>query len=159
MRITALLGLIAIVAGCSKADTPPAADTGMAMEPAAAPAAVPAALSLADIAGKWNVNVRGETGDSVLTSYVLTTSADSTGWTFIFPNGKPISMRVTSVSGDSVVTIAGPFPSALRKNMQVTTDGMMRHQDGKLVGTAIAHYMTSGADSVVKLRIEGTRVQ
>jgi len=129
----------------------------MAVEPAAAPAA--AALSLAEVAGKWNVNIRGETGDSILTTYVLTTTADTSGWSFSFPNGKPIPMRVTSMGGDSVVTMAGPFPSALRKNMQVSTDGAMRLQNGKLVGMMTAHYVTSGADSVVKLRMEGTRAQ
>ncbi len=158
MRIMRILGFAAIIAGCAKSDAPPAADTGMAMEPAAAPA-VPAAMSLADVAGKWNVRVMGETSDSTLTSYVLTATADTAGWTFSFPNGAPIKMRVTSMAGDSIVTEAGPFPSALRRGSRVSTVGTFRMQDGKMVGTTIARYPNAGADSVARLRIEGTRVQ
>jgi hypothetical protein len=33
----------------------------------------------------------------------------------------------------------------------------MRLQDGKLVGITVARYATSAPDSVVRLRIEGTR--
>jgi len=32
-------------------------------------------------------------------------------------------------------------------------------QDGKMVGTTIARYPGAGADSVARLRIEGTRAQ
>jgi hypothetical protein len=35
----------------------------------------------------------------------------------------------------------------------------MRLQDGKLVGETVAHYATSGPDSVASLRMEGTRAQ
>ena len=158
MRIMTILGIAAVIAGCAKSDAPPAADTGMAMEPAPAPVA-PAALSLADVAGKWTVRVMGETSDSTLSTYVLTATADTAGWVFSFPNGKPIPMRVTSVSGDSIVTTAGPFPSSLRKGAQVSTVGTFRMQDGKMVGTTIARYPGAGADSVARLRIEGTRAQ
>jgi len=158
MRIMTMLGFAAVIAGCAKSDAPPAADTGMAMEPAPASVA-PAALSLADVAGKWNVRVMGETSDSTLTTYVLTATADTAGWVFSFPNGKPIPMRVTSVSGDSIVATAGPFPSSLRKGARVSTVGTFRMQDGKMVGTTIARYPGAGADSVARLRIEGTRAQ
>ena len=158
MRIMTILGFAAVIAGCAKSDAPPAADTGMAMEPAPASVA-PAALSLADVAGKWNVRVMGETSDSTLTTYVLTATADTAGWVFSFPNGKPIPMRVTSVSGDSIVATAGPFPSSLRKGARVSTVGTFRMQDGKMVGTTIARYPGAGADSVARLRIEGTRAQ
>ncbi len=158
MRIMTILGFAAVIAGCARSDAPPAADTGMAMEPTPAFVA-PAALSLADVAGKWNVRVMGETSDSTLSTYVLTATADTAGWVFSFPNGKPIPMRVTSVSGDSIVATAGPFPSSLRKGAQVSTVGTFRMQDGKMVGTTIARYPGAGADSVARLRIEGTRAQ
>ena len=67
-------------------------------------------------------------------------------------------VRVT-VSGDSIMTATGPYESVLRKGVQVTTDGVLRKQDGKLVGISTAHYRTAGADSVVRLRIEMTRAQ
>lgn len=154
MRIITILCFAAIAAGCAKSDTPPAADTGMAMDPVAAPIA---AMSLADVAGKWNVRVMGETSDSTLTSYVLTATADTSGWLFSFPTGAPIKMRVTSMAGDSIVTEAGPFPSALRPGSQVSTVGTFRMQDGKMVGTTVATYPGGGANSVARLRIEGTR--
>lgn len=157
MRNIVLLGIAVMVAGCAQSDTPPVADTGMTVQPAAeAPAA---GMSLASVAGRWDVRVMGETGDSVLTTYVLNATADTNGWTVTFPNEAPIPSRVVSVGGDSIVINTGPFASRLRAGTQVTTDVVLRMQDGKLMGQTTAHYVTSGADSVVRLRSEGTRAQ
>jgi hypothetical protein len=38
------------------------------------------------------------------------------------------------------------------------TEGSLRMQNGKLVGTTIAHYSKAGADSVLRLCTEGTRM-
>ena len=65
-------------------------------------------------------------------------------------------VRVT-VDGDSIMTATGPYESVLRKGVQVTTEGVLRKQDGKLVGVTRAHYRTAGADSVVRVRIAMTR--
>ena len=62
-----------------------------------------------------------------------------------------------STSGDSIVTEAGPYESVLRKGTQVTTNSVLRLKDGKLVGTTVAHYKTTGADTVRMLRVEGTK--
>jgi len=67
-------------------------------------------------------------------------------------------MRVAP-GGDSIAISAGPFSSAVRKNVQVTTDGGWRLKDGKLVGVTHAHYNVKTADSVVVLHMEGTRIQ
>jgi hypothetical protein len=144
---------IALV-GCNKPkEEPPMESTAAAPE---APAA-PAPIALADIAGKWSVRSMTESGDSTLVTYELVASGDTSGWSLNFPKRKPVPMRVVAVAGDSVVTEAGPFESVLRKGIKVTTNSVMRLQDGKLVGTTIAHYATSGADTVRNLRIEGTR--
>ncbi|MBA3342905.1 MAG: hypothetical protein H0T48_13875 [Gemmatimonadaceae bacterium] len=156
MRIISILAFAAIVAGCAKSESPPVADTGMAMQPADAP---PAAMSLTDVTGRWNIRVMGETSDSTLTTYVLDATADTSTWTFTFPNGKPIPMRIVNVGGDSIVTNAGPFASQLRRGVQVRTHIVWRMQDGKLNGRTTARYATSGADSVAQLRSEGTRAQ
>jgi hypothetical protein len=37
-------------------------------------------------------------------------------------------------SGDSIITEMGPFESLLQKGVQVTTNSVMRLQDGKLWG-------------------------
>jgi hypothetical protein len=39
----------------------------------------------------------------------------------------------------------------------VTTNGTFRLQDGKLVGSTTAHYKTKSADSVLTLKVEGTK--
>ncbi len=152
-----VLGVSATLAlGCGTADTK-ATDSAAAMAPAAPAAPAPApAIALATVAGKWNVKVMSETSDSTLLTYVLTATADTTGWTITFPGRKAIPVHAMT-SGDSIVIDAGPYPSALRKNMQVTTHGAMHMKDGKLAGKNVAHYKTTGADSVRVLRSEATR--
>jgi hypothetical protein len=66
-------------------------------------------------------------------------------------------VRILAVGGDSIVMESGPYESVLRKGVQVTTRSVQRLVDGKVVGTTTAHYATSGADSVLQLRTEGTR--
>ena len=98
-----------------------------------------------------------EGSDSVLVTFELMATADTTGWMQHFAGRDPIPMRVLAVAGDSVITETGPFESVLRPGVQVTTHSVMRLQDGRLVGTTIARYKTSGPDSVVRIRTEGTR--
>lgn len=145
-----------VLAACTKAKEEPAMDA-MADAPAADAAAAPATMSLADVAGKWNVRTMTESGDSTLVTYEMVASADSSGWTLNFPKRKPIPVRVVAVDGDSIVTEAGPFESVLRKGVQVTTRTVNRLQDGKLVGATVARYVGGGPDSVRNLRFEGTR--
>jgi hypothetical protein len=125
-----------------------------APEPAA-PAA-PAAISLADVAGKWTMRTMPENSDSTLVTYELVAKSDNSGWTFNFPKRKPVPVKV-STSGDSLITEAGPYESLLRKGIQVTTNSVLRLKDGKLVGTTVAHYKTTKPDSVRALRVEGTK--
>ena len=139
--------------GCKPAEKP--AETTTAEAPAMD--AAPAGLSLADMAGTWNVKSKLEGSDSVVVTYDLVTTADQNGWTLKFPNRDPIPMRVVAVEGDSVVTEAGPFESALRKGVQVSTHVVSRVQDGKLVGTTVARYQVTGPDTVARLTFEGTR--
>jgi hypothetical protein len=146
----------AALIGCRKSENRAAADTAAATETAAAAPAAPAGISLADVAGKWNMRTTNEAGDSTLVTYVLNATADPAGWTINFKNRPPVPVRVT-VSGDSIITDAGPYESVLRKGVQVTTHGVSRLQGGKLVGITVAHYATSGPDSVRRVRTEGTR--
>jgi hypothetical protein len=156
---------VAVLLGCRKSDRA-VADTAAAGAAAAAGAPATVArggktvpsLSLADVAGKWNMRTTNEAGDSTLVTYVLNATADPAGWTIKFKNRPPVPVRVT-VSGDSIITDAGPYESVLRKGVQVTTHGVSRLQGGKLVGTLVGHYKTSGPDSVRRFRSEGTRAQ
>jgi hypothetical protein len=152
MRITLAVLVLAAVA-CGRTD-----ETEMADSAAAAPAAMPAGVNLADLAGTWNAQVRAEGSDSVLVTYTMNATADPSGWTITLPGRDPMPVRVTT-DGDSIMTFVGPYESVLRPGVQVTTDGVMRVMDGRLVGTTIARYTgpTVGADSVVRLRSEATR--
>ena len=156
MRHAALLCSVILLAACTKADT--AADTATAIDTATPVAAVePAPMSLDQVAGKWNVRITSaETGDSTLTSYVLDAKADTAGWTFQFPTGRPIAMRVKSMAGDSLVTEAGPFDSRLQKNVKVHSFVTWRLRDGKLVGAVTSHYDTK-PPTTRSLISEGTR--
>ena len=143
----------AVLVGCAKAEQHPAKDT-TAMAAPLPPA--PPAISLAELAGKWAVTTTNEKGDTTLVKYKLVATSDTTGWTFNFSNRKPVPVHV-AVGGDSLVLEAGPYESVLRKGVQVTTRGVARLQDGKLVGTTVARYATKGPDSLRTLRFEGIR--
>jgi hypothetical protein len=119
--------------------------------------ATAAPISLADVAGRWNVVATPTSGDTTPTMYVLTATADTTGWTIGFPNRDPIPTRVASVAGDSIVLTAGPFESVRRRGVQVTTHSILRREGDRLVGTTHATYATTGADNALTLRTEGTR--
>jgi hypothetical protein len=154
MRRLALCCCAIALIGCNKPKEEPAVESTTA---APETPAAPAPIALTDIAGKWTVRTMAESGDSTLVTYELVASSDTSGWSLNFPKRKPVPMRVVAVDGDSIVTEAGPFESVLRKGVKVTTRSVNRLQDGKLVGTTVAHYATSGADSVRNLRFEGTR--
>ena len=143
MRRLVLALSAAVLAGCSKPEAPPA-------EPPAP------TLNLADVAGTWNMKTMAEGSDSALVTYTMTLTGTTDGWTINFPGRDPMPMTVT-VSGDSVMTTVAPYESVLRKGVQVSTSSVVRLVGGRLVGTSIARYVTSGADSVVRLRMEGTR--
>jgi hypothetical protein len=156
----AIAGSVALVlAGCAKKDEAvkdSAAGAAATPAPAAAPAPAPT-ISLADVAGKWQVRSVPETGaDTSATTYVLTATADTTGWMITFPSGVKVPVHVT-VSGDSVIQKTGVFPSQRRKGVKVMTEGSFKLQNGKMVGTTTAHYMKAGADSVLRLHTEGTK--
>jgi hypothetical protein len=66
-------------------------------------------------------------------------------------------MRVIMVSGDSVVTEAGPFQSVRVNGVPVTTRTTYRWENGNLVGTTVAHYTINGADTVRTFIVEGVK--
>jgi hypothetical protein len=113
-------------------------------------------ISLDDAAGTWSMRGTTEAGDTV-PSYELVASADQSGWTIHFPNRPPVPVRIVAVAGDSILTEAGPFESVIRPGVQVSTYYVYRLQDDKLVGNGVARYETTGPDSVLRIRNEGTR--
>jgi len=161
LRVAIAGTAVLLFAGCAKKDEAvkdSAAGAAATPAPAAAPAPAPApALTLADVAGKWQVRSVPETGtDTSATTYVLTATADTTGWMITFPSGLKVPVHVT-LSGDSVIEKTGTFASQRRKGVKVMTEGSFKLQNGKMVGTTIAHYAKAGADSVLRLHTEGTK--
>lgn len=147
-RATLLL-LLPIMIACSKKGEVPA-DTS-------APIGAPAAAAPMNVAGMWTINVMPEAKDTILLTYTLEATNEMTGWKMTLPNREPMEPRVASIDSDSIVLDNGPYPSALRKDVMVTTHTSMRLEGDKLVGKTVARYATKGADSVVILRTEGTR--
>lgn len=145
--------IIAACAGDKSATSDSAAGT---VTPAAE--TTPRVISLADVAGKWNMRAVPEAGaDTTTTTYVLNATADMTGWTITFPGGAPIPAQPMA-GGDSITIDAGPYDSVRRKGVKVRTTSVARVEGTSLVGTVIARYATTGADSVLRLRFTGTRV-
>lgn len=153
MRILALSCCVAGLVACSTGDRDDVAARATDTAPAAS------TISLADVAGTWNVTAKPQSGtDTSTTRYTMTATSDTTGWTIRFPNRpQPVAVRVVAVQGDSIVTEAGPFQSVRRRNVQVTTRNVFRREGDRLVGSTRARYRTTGSDTVLVLRTEGTR--
>lgn len=148
MSRAALLLVVPLMLACSPAEEEPMADTtAMAAE-------APAPLNYA---GNWTVNVMPEARDTVLVTYDMVATNDQSGWTTTLPGRETQTVRIVSISGDSVVSELGPFQSVLRPNEMVTTHTTLRPEGDRLVGTTIARYATTGADSVTVLRVQATR--
>lgn len=145
---------VVVLTGCARRDDA-AVDT---MADTAAVTTAPAPINLADVAGTWNVRAVPTTGDTTATTYVLTATSNTSGWTITFPGRAPIPVRV-AVDGDSVILEAGPYASVRRKGVQVSTNSVARFQGGSLTGTTTAHYNVKTADSVLTVNTSGTRAQ
>ena len=131
----------------------------MALLVACAPADEEATLSLADVAGTWSMDALQETGDSVIVTMEMTATDSYDGWAIMFAGRDPIAARVTEVGGDSIVSEFGPYESALRAGVMVTTTSVIRLDGDNLVGTFVARYATTEADSILRGRLQGVRAQ
>lgn len=156
-RVAVLSATAALFAACAKSE--PAKDTTVVATPAAAPAPPPAkAIAAADVAGKWQFRTVPESGtDTTSTNYVLTATADTAGWFITFANGLKVPQSVT-LSGDSIIEKSGVYSSVRRKGVKVTTNTVLHMVGGKLIGNTVAHYATTGPDSVLRLKGEGTKM-
>ena len=151
MKRAALLLALPVMLACTKKDAAVADSAAVAPDTSAAVAAP------VNYAGNWTVTVMPADKDTVLLTYDLTSTNDTTGWKMKLPNRPEMSPKVLSMNNDSVVIHNGPYSSALRKNVQVTTHSVMRMEGDKMVGNTVATYATKAADSVVNLRTSATR--
>ena len=148
---------VVTIGGCSKL-APRKVEKSAAGEIATKAAPGSASISIADVTGKWNVKATPEWNSPLITRLVLTATRDPANWTITYgPNSKPIPVRGVMFSGDSLVFDWGPYNSARRAGMKAVSHDTYRLRDGKLVGRSVSHYMGTLADSVVRLRLEGTR--
>ena len=139
-----------LLLACSGGDKAPATDSAAAAPPAAT-------LKLADLAGKWTQVVSPEGSDSALVTSELNASAVGSSWTITLPGRAAMPIQITT-SGDSIMTSTGPYESVLMKGVQVTTNGVARLVDGKMVGITVAHYAgVKTADSVRRMRSVATK--
>ena len=162
LRVASRVAVAVILVGCAKTDQ--SADSATVAVPEAGTTASTsggtmgaAPIVLSEVAGNWNLRATPTSGaDTTATEYVLTATNTTEGWKLRYTNGQVVPVQVTA-SGDSLITVAGPFKSVRRKGVDVTTNGVFRRDGDRLVGTTVAHYKTTGADSVLTLRVEGTR--
>lgn len=145
-RIAMVVTALTLVACAKKEETP--ATPGGAM--AAAP------IDLKTVAGEWNFKTMGLTSDSVLATGTLVATADTAGWTMTLAGRPTMALKIT-VSGDSIMAAAPQYESVLRKGVMVTTNSTYHLVGDKMMGTTMAHYTVTTADSVVSLRTEGVR--
>lgn len=151
-KLTLMFCGAALVAACGGA-----ADSEMPADSMTAAGTMAATISLGDVAGSWDVRVLPEVGDSLLTTFKLAATGTEAGWTMTFEGRDPIPLHVMPPAGDSIILHAGPYMSALRDSVMVTTENVVRIVDGKLMGHFRARYQTTGPDSITVGRTEGTR--
>jgi len=148
MRRFALVVTVLALAACAKKDEAPST------APPAAMAAAP--MNLAAVAGTWNFTVTNVAGDSVLTTYTLVATADTTGWMMTLPNRPAMALKLT-VSGDSVMAAAPEYESVLKKGVKVTTNSTFHLVGDTMMTNTVAHYSVAGPDSMRLLRAKGVR--
>ncbi len=147
MRL-ALLCAASLLVACAAEDADDAAMDTTTMAPA---------LSAADIEGIWNFQTRPMDADTVIVTGQFT--ASNGAYHMVLAGREPQPTNVT-VAGDSIMLVSGEYPSALRPGQMVSTTGVYRLVDGRMVGTVTARYPgVTTADSVVLLRVEMTRAQ
>lgn len=159
MRSFALLGCLALLAGCTKAeDRSVGAASSDTTATASAGTADAGTVSLRDFAGTWKLHSTDEGGANPVDTELRAT-ADTSGWTLVGPDKKVYPVRVVAVGGDSVVAESGPRPSWVRKGAQVTTRTVYRLQGDKLVGQIQSQFKIGKRDSTGQRTSEGTRVR
>jgi hypothetical protein len=149
MRKACLILAAMTLVACGRGDGDVTADS-----PAAATAP---ALTFADFAGRWSIQLLSDMSDSVLATYEMNATADGSSWTLTPAGREPIPVRA-AVAGDSLELDAGPYKATAPANVDVTTHAVSRLEGGMLVGAFMSQYALAGGDSVVRGRVRGTRV-
>jgi hypothetical protein len=152
MSRTAVLGCLILAVGCAPGQDQEAPEADMPET------AAPAATDLSAFAGTWSMQALTEAGDSVLVAYEMVATDGTEGWTITFPDRDPIPAHIVEALGDSVIIHVGPYPSALRDDVMVSTVTVSRIVDGRMTGYFTATYDTEGADQILKGLQQGERM-
>lgn len=111
--------------------------------------AVGADISLADVAGSWDMVGRMATGSEPTSiTYTLTATDSEEGWTLHLPEREPIAITILAVDADSIVGETAQFESILREGVMVTTRTVLRLRNGTLAGTMVATYDTDPVETL-----------
>lgn len=106
----------------------------------------------------WSMQALTEAGDSELVEYEMVATSSMEGWTITFPDRDPVPGHIVEASGDSVVIHVGPYASALRENVQVSTLTVTRIVDGKMMGYFTPTYQMEGGEEILKGLQQGERM-
>jgi hypothetical protein len=109
-------------------------------------------------AGTWSMQALTESGDSVLIAYEMVATSSTEGWTITFPDRDPLPAHIVEAAGDSVVIHVGPYASALREDVQVSTVTVSRIVDGAMMGHFTATYQMEGGEETLTGLQQGERV-
>jgi hypothetical protein len=149
----------ATLAACTAREQEPPADSAAA-PPATAAAGGDASALLASAAGRWQGESMAMEGDSVVSRWVSTSTADMNGWDITFDDSITVPVRVVEAAGDSITTEFGPFtiPGPDGQPMAVQrVRGVSRYENGTRVGTYEMR-LASAPDSVIRGRFRATRM-
>jgi len=75
----------------------------------------------------WRVQALSVASDSVLLTLGLVMAPDGKSWVMKLPDRAPVTARVLTMGGDSMVAEAGPFPSVLSPASIVTRMRLTAH--------------------------------
>jgi len=143
--VFAALLLLGCAEEATEESTEEAADTTAAVE----------GISLADLAGTWNMRTTStDPADTLVNEYQIV--VDDASWTMLFPGRDPVSATAV-VDGDNVVTDSEPFESVRNPGTMVTTHTVFHMEGDRLVGDVTATWQNAAGDSVGQLQTEGTR--
>ncbi len=141
----AVLLLLGCAEEATEEATEEAADTTAAVE----------GISLADLAGTWNMRTTStDPADTLVNEYQIV--IDEASWIMNFPDRDPVSVTAV-VDGDNVITDSEPFESVRHPGRMVTTHTVFHLEGDRLVGDVTATWQMESGDSVAQLRTEGTR--
>lgn len=134
----------------------PAGATSAASSPSNT-AAAPAAISIAQVEGKWQGKTMPLTKDTVVGTWTLDAPQDTSKWATSFTDGPRVPVHVVSIAGDSIVAQMGPYKSVTAR--QMVTTRVVNHVHGDTLTGSFEMRPTAKPDSVIRGRLQAVRAK